>query len=245
MGIKNTILIIIIYGMCTQASAQTLPDGITLATTNWCPYACEQEKDQHGIIYEYITQILKEEGINVDIQFYPWTRSIKLATTGEVDGLLTAVKSEAPNLLFTTTPTDIYQMCFFTKHDQQWRYKDKTSLTQIKFGTIQNYGYGEPIDSYLLSSPKNVYQITAEGVPRLNRMLINNRFDAFIDDEKVVKWQLKHEFNQLRNAGCLAETPFYLAIHPERTWAKPLIELLNRTLKSKHNLLKTIQVKYQ
>jgi len=86
-----------------QTPGVTLPKQINLAATDWCPYACEHPADQKpGIVHEYLTQLFAAQGITLNIQFFPWSRAIEEANKGRVDGLLTAVYAEAPDLILPT-----------------------------------------------------------------------------------------------------------------------------------------------
>lgn len=228
----------------TFSQAENLPSHIKLATTNWCPYACENSKEYPGIIHDYISKLLNQKGIEVSIQFYPWSRAIKMANRGKVDGLLTAVQAEAPGLIFTNVPTDTYQMCFFTRADSEWVFKDATSLNQIRLGVIDSYGYGNPVDDFLKSSPKNVDSVSSGGISTLHNMLQSKRFDAFIDDPKVIRWTLKEDFKYIRLAGCLKKNPFYLAINPKKTWANDFVSWLDFQLKASRFVLSNIQDAY-
>ncbi|NMP30702.1 transporter substrate-binding domain-containing protein [Thalassotalea sp. M1531] len=222
---------------------------LSLATTAWCPYTCNFEPFEFGIIGHYITQVLAKHNINVHIQSYPWSRAINLANSGAVDGLLTAIKSEAPNLLLTDTPITDYQVCFFTRNNQDWRYKIPLDFTGMRLGVIQDYGYGEPLDSYILKSSAEslVIKISGDlGTKRLVDMLLNDRIDIFVEDKKVVAWQLaQHNTSQsfLRNAGCLPKQPFYLALYPNDK-NRRLIDLLNQLLEDEENQ-QTLQSLFQ
>lgn len=236
-------LFLLIVSTCANSSE--LPKSIRLATTDWCPYTCEDSTTHPGIIHDYITQLLNDLGVQVSIEFFPWSRSVLLAQNGEVDGLLTAVKSEAPALSFTSVPTDHYQMCFFSNKHNKWHYKNASNLNEIRIGVIQNYGYGEPVDTYISGADKSaLYSIKSGGIPRLFQMLEASRFDAFIEDPKVVRWELKKSFEHLRSAGCLNKNPFYLAVHPNRAWAKELLNKLNEKLFLTRDRLKGIQEAY-
>lgn len=237
-------LLMLLLMIASASHGNTLPTQITLATTNWCPYACEDSEEYPGIIYDYITKLLNQKDIQVTIKFYPWARAIELANSGKVDGLLTAVQSEAPNLIFTTIPTDHYQMCFFTRPESTWSFENNRSLEAIRFGVIDGYGYGDPVDTYLKGSPNNIDSIASGGIATLNGMLASKRFDAFIDDSKVVRWSLKGQFKHLRVAGCLEKNPFYLAINPNRPWAIDFVNWLGFQLKASRFVLRNIQDAY-
>jgi polar amino acid transport system substrate-binding protein len=220
-----------------------LPKTITLATTNWCPYACQQNKSAPGMVYEYIQYIGANHGYTIDIAFFPWARAIKSVESGLLHGLLTAIPSEAPSLKFTTTPTMNYEVCFFIRSEQEWRYKDLSSLADMRLGAITDYGYGEPIDGYI-SNQKNsdkVVMLTGnEGISRLVALLEKGRLDTFIDDKNVVVWNVKHQNryrrNLIKDAGCLSSEPFYLALNPKFAWADEFLTLLNESFRNQQNI---------
>ncbi len=231
-----------------QNLASKIPRVIHLATTDWCPYACEADVNhQAGMVHEYLTQIFSEQGIQLKIEFFPWSRAIKQVDGGRLDGLLTAVHAEAPNLLFTHAPTMGYRVCFYTRKTIKWRYGGIDSLKEINLAVIQDYGYGEPLDDYINNlQPHGLTIIKSGGITRLLRMLMADRFDVFIGDSNVVAWRLQESMNVLRNAGCLNENPFYVAFNPQREWAAKLIKKLDVWLKTAKNLarLKKLQLKY-
>ena len=215
----QTLLLFFTLGVI-KAGAETPPPVLHLASTDWCPYTCESHPAGKGIVADYIRQLLEPYGVELTISFYPWSRAVAQATTGEVDGLLTAVPEEAPGLLFTKTATTSYQMCFYARPGEQWQFTDAASLSAIKLGVSQGYSYGEPVDHHiaLAQGKGSVTAIRGENsVARLWGMLLLNRFDAFIEDQTVVALQ-SHEqafdLTGLSHAGCLTERPFYLAFYP-------------------------------
>ena len=235
-------LAVLVTVLTSTVHAQ-LPTHIALASTDWCPYACETATAQHGIVYDYITQVLKQQDIAVDIRFYPWSRAIGLANIGDtIHGLLTAVKAEAPNLLFTTTPIMSYQICFFSKPKKNWMYEGVDSLAGMRIGVISGYGYGSPLDEYI-NDPANRQFISTingnNGVSRLISQLHIERIETFVEDKNVVQWTTRQyhlNTRSLKPSNCLSDNPFYLAIHTDLPGSQELITLLNRELAAPNNI---------
>lgn len=246
---KQLLCGLILIVLNALAHGQGIPKTITLASTDWCPYVCDQQPEQPGIVYEYLTLILKEHGINLKVEFNPWHESVKKANLGQVHGLLTATKDEAPELLFTTTPTANYQVCFITKRNQNWLYKDTNSLYGIHLGSIKGYGYGEDVDQYIkdYAQNPNMHIIESGGIERLNDMLFSDDINAFLDDSLVVLWLLRDKNVKVKLAGCLERKPFFLAVHPELPWANEFMQLMNKILKEAVNrrTLHSIKLKYR
>jgi polar amino acid transport system substrate-binding protein len=226
---------------------------VTLATTDWCPYACPPPSPQLGFVYEYVTEIAKRNHIDLEIKFYPWARAVLKVNSGEIDGLLTAVPEEAPSLLFTTEPIMSYQVCVFTASDSKWMYDDENSFSQIRLGVIDGYGYGAPLDAYIKNSDNHKQLVTltgTEGVKRLFLMLQSRRMDAFIDDQYVVKWSAMQngiKSSAFKNAGCINQNPFYLAVNPKMPLAQEFITFMSESFAKKENqlLLSQLVKKYE
>jgi polar amino acid transport system substrate-binding protein len=198
----------------TALSKQTL----NLATTQWCPYTCDFQGSRYGIVGEIIVNTLKKQGILVTIESYPWSRAVNLADTNKIDGLLTATMTESTNLLFSNSPIGSYQMCFYTREKSQWSYKSAVDFEMNKLLVIQDYGYGEPLDSYIKTKAEVLITLSGEeGLERSIKMLQIGRADIIIEDKRVIQWFMaknKIEHSQIREAGCLVEQPFYLALSP-------------------------------
>lgn len=112
-----------------------IPKSIRLAAADWCPYTCPSDKEP-GIVVEYLQTILEPYDITIEVQYLPWNRVIKEVNTGRISGLVTAVPSEAPNLLFTTEATMDYRVCLFSRESSLWQYTDTSSLKTIFSGLL-------------------------------------------------------------------------------------------------------------
>lgn len=212
-----------------------LPSKVTLATTNWCPYACDQSAQGPGFIVEFMTALLRKRGVALEVKSYPWSRAIELAKAGKVDGLLTAAADEMDSLVPTTSATGTYNVCFFAAPKKEWQFSGVPSLKGVRLGIIADYSYGEPVDSYIKTKPDHlVVKHASDGLASLLEMLKAGRIDTTLDDENVVaNVAAEHHLamTQFRNAGCLGSTPFYTAFSPKLPWVKEMIAALDADLK--------------
>lgn len=62
---------------------------VRLATLEWPPYVGSGLPDQ-GYAAVVVRAVFEEQGLPVQIDFYPWTRGLYLVASGEVDGLMPA-----------------------------------------------------------------------------------------------------------------------------------------------------------
>lgn len=255
MGLKLfKVAFVFILSLLSVFSQNKLPEEITLATTDWQPYTKGFSNEKPGIVCEYVTQILAKNNIKLKILHYPWTRAIDLANQGKVNGLLTAVKSEAPNLLLTKTPIMNYSISFFMRNSSVATYKAPEVLieTQLVLGAIQDYGYGNPVDAFIQNQQnrERLKLLTGNnGIKRLIELLQHNRIDMFVGDKLVVEATLKQHSissNSIQNIGSLAANPFYLALNPQWKFSKNVKKLLDKEFADEKNqlLLQTIINKY-
>lgn len=227
--------------------ATPLPEQLTLAATDWCPFSCSPSTSpQHpGIISEYLSQLLSQHNITLNIKFLPWSRALVEANNGTVDGLLTVVPEETGQLLMPATPTANYTDCFFVHPDKQWHYRNSDSLGQVKIAYIQDYGYNEPLHSHI-HNPANASRLfeVSGAYPsrRMVRLVLAGRAGAMIEEQFVAAWTSQNTTSSLypqrplKRAGCLDSNPFYLAISPNLPASKRLIQLFDRILKQPENL---------
>ena len=212
---------------------------LTLATTTWCPYTCVGESQGSNIIGDYVAEVLAQEGIQLVVESFPWSRAIKFAEQGQVDGLLTATHAEAPSLSFTEQPTGFYQVCFFTNRTNAWRYSPPLNLTQQTLGALKDYGYNDVLDRYITQPYQDVVTLAGDnGLSRLISLLSKGRVDVIVADPLVLSWQLRKENlqeNAIVNAGCMDKQPFYLALSRHYQNHAVLLQKLNRAFSRAEN----------
>lgn len=219
----------------SHADSAQPPLKLSFAAADWCPYTCDNQ-DQQGFIVEAAKEAFASQNIELIVTVLPWTRAIKMTEQGKYDGLMTAIESEVPEFTMTSAQTGDYQMCLFTRTESNFEYQDRASIRGITLGAIQDYGYGEPLDSMILEPGigENIYLISSsDPLLSLVEMTRKKRIDTFAEDQMVVSYYLKrHPKVSLRNAGCLESIPFYTAISPARKDAQNLSRRLSRILES-------------
>lgn len=214
------------------------PRKLTLATTKWCPYTCFDKSKEFGIIGVHLKKIISSYGIELTINSYPWSRAIRLVESKKVDGLLTATPAEAPTLLFTDFPIDSYQMCFYTLSSNRWTLNHPLNFGTNLLAVVQDYGYGESFDAYIKNNSLTT-KISGEDVStRLISLLLNKRIDVIVADKLVVEYKIANNLisaDSIRQAGCLMENYFYLALSPT-TENKHLLKKISADLTKPENI---------
>lgn len=190
---------------------------LTLATTKWCPYTCFDNSKEFGVVGLYLRKIISSYDVELAITSYPWSRAIRLVESKKIDGLLTATHTEAPALIFTDSPIGSYQMCFYTLSSNKWIFSKSFNFGVNLLAVVQDYGYGEPLDSYIKSNAL-ITSISGSNVTdRLISLLLKERVDVIVADKLVVDYKISNKLinaNIIKQAGCLTENYFYLALNP-------------------------------
>lgn len=217
-----------------MAEPVDFPDKVVLAATDWCPYSCadlERSEGHKGIVVEYLDEVFQGLGIELEVQYYPWSRALMLARRGErVHGLVTSARSEAPGMLFTQVPTMSFRTCVFTRSNFEWHYEGLQSLLDLNLGYVQDYGYGGVVDDYIRMNKgrPNMLSITgADSVVRLSRLLKAGRIDAFVSDPLVAVYEMGGVDKELKMSACFEEFPFFLPLNPNLPWASELSNYLD------------------
>ena len=236
---KNTFVIIFLIGFSFVSFGKSIKsEKIVLGAANWCPYTCPTMANK-GFVTEFISNILKENGIELEVQFFPWKRAISMAKRGEISGLLTAAHREAPELKFTRYPSTSYRSCFYSNEKNHKQIKDKKEFLNKKIGVISGYSYGDKIDNFLEKIGKNLVTVHGEDGQRiLQGLLKSKRIDYFVEDEKVSSFKLG---NSLKPVFCGEESPVFLAVNDKRSINLKVLDILNKELHKKKAKLIVMQ----
>lgn len=175
------------------------------------------------------------------VDFLPWSRAITQANQGKVDGLLTAVHSEAPELSFTSIPTAEYRSCFLNIRQEKIN-RPRKFLHSAKIGISADYGYGTEIDTIINTfDEKNVVVMSGQNtIDRLLKLNRNNRIDFFVEDELVAAYAAQRVQLKLSSAKCGEKHPFYLTINPEFNSRYNVVQLLNKEISISRDLYQVI-----
>lgn len=112
---------------------------VTLASLNWEPYVGEN-LDNQGYVAELVREAFKRSGYNVNIQFYPWARVVKLARHGDVDGYFPEYFSkDLKNDFYLSSPMKGGPVGFFKRKGDPVSYTTLKDLVPYRIGVVRGY----------------------------------------------------------------------------------------------------------
>ncbi|MBL3555847.1 MULTISPECIES: substrate-binding periplasmic protein [Marinobacter] len=213
---------------------QEQPETIVIAADPWCPHNCEAGSDHEGYMVDLARDILNEAGYTVEYINLSWARALQMTREGQLDAVVGAFVTDAPDFVFPEIPQGYSSIALFTHPDNTWHFSGTESLNDQQLLVINGYSYTEELDRYIerhLADQEKVWVIS--GPSPLNRaisLLEQDRTDIFAEDEYVMAWWAKSAgktANRPREAGLISKTEAFVAFSPAREDAQELAQLLS------------------
>ncbi|BDX07350.1 substrate-binding periplasmic protein [Planctobacterium marinum] len=235
LRMKGIALFLLLMGPLVKA------DTLHFATDAWCPYICDVQSEQPGILVEATNQILLSSPYSPNYLTINWAQSINLVRKGELDGLIGTYQSDAPDFVYGEQAFLQSQMCFFVDRNSNWEFTDLSSLNSRTMAFMNGYSYGEVMDTYIAANENqgqnNVMRISGdEDLQRRIALLNSGRVNTLIEDKRVFAWFIKWagDARQFRAAGCLKAEDVYIGFSPALEQSARRAALLDSGLQQLH-----------
>lgn len=204
-----------------------------IAADPWCPHNCEAGSDREGYMVDIAREILGKAGYTVEYVNVSWARALQMTREGQLDAVVGAFTTDAPDFVFPDTPQGHSTIALFTHPDNRWTYDGLASLHNQKLLVINGYSYTNELDRYIEEHHDDQDRIwVISGPSPLDRaiyLLDQHRTDLFAEDVFVMAWwgmNTNQAVTPPRQAGLVGETEAFVAFSPAREDAKELAQLL-------------------
>lgn len=192
---------------------------LRLGATHWPPYLIGPGP-RPGWLHEHVAALLLGMGSRLQASYLPWSRAQQMAREGaELDGLLSAVPSEAEGLRLTRVPSLHQQVVLLVRADSPWQWSGPALLPQLRLGVVADYGYGEPLDRHIRQRAGPLLALRgSDTATRLLQLLELDRVDAVVDDRHVLRWGMAQRQlapQRFRELLAFALQPVFMALHPQ------------------------------
>jgi len=216
--VKIIIQILFVYSLNAWSFTESKDkETISIAAIDWCPQICPKD-ERNGYILDLVKKVFSDNQYQLEVQFYPWSRAIKMVREGKLDALLAPAKAEAPTLIYPDNEVGAQKMCFFTLSNSKWQYTGLTSLTDQQIGIGKDTSI-EELNSYLITHPEQFQFQPYIGryVEQSFRKLSKGRIDSFLFTYNTTKFELTRlkKWHKVRSAGCVNTAKVYLAFSPK------------------------------
>lgn len=231
------LLLLSMHGRVVQAEESRT---VTLRADLWCPYNCQPRATNEGVLVDLARAAFEKAGYKVDYQLLNWARAVEQSRYGDYDGVIGALRTDAPDFVFPEEVPAASRNCFYTRPQDSWALGSdlETSLHPRKLGVANAYSYGPQLDHYIERHRDDGRISVLSGDDLFQRNLEKlraDRIDTLVEDHWVAAWNLQQGGSSqeaVRQAGCLPTVSVYIAFspaHPERS--RELAALLDKTLK--------------
>jgi len=193
----------------------------TLAITNgeWPPYMSET-LPHFGIVSRIVRESFARHNITVNYTFYPWSRALTQAQTGQYDGSAVWVYSEEREAdFYISDPVIRSQYVFFHRRDDDFSWESAEDLKGYRIGGTRNYYYSK---WFAEAEADGTIKVERERSDEINlRKLAHGRIDLFPMDPVVAAEMI----SRLSQTDEMAK----LTYHPKPLHTMSLRLLLTRT----------------
>ena len=220
-------------------SEVTTKPVVRLASLEWEPYIGTRLPDQ-GYAAALVRAAYADQGVKVEIAFYPWARALHLARTGEVNGLMPEYfdASRKPEFeyshAFPGGPLMLYKRrddtASFSTDPVQHQDAALRALKARRFGVVRGYLNTPVFDaaSYLIKEAAN------DDATNL-RKLVYSRIDLAVIDRRVAEHLIRTEYPAYARQivamePALAEIPLYIAFSRNAPHLNESLATFNRGL---------------
>lgn len=210
---KLMVLVIVLVSASSLAQEKV---AVKIAAIDWCPQLCLSE-DAPGYVNEILSSIYPPEKYRLSIEYFPWSRAIKLVDKGDFQVLLAPAKEEAPNLNYPSNPIGIQQMCFFTRSDSSWSYTNVDSLKGLNIGIARDTSI-EELNTFRASHSEQfqVQTYLDRYIEQSTKKLMKGRVDTFVFTKNTTLYELKRLAldKEIKVSGCMPSAPIYAGFSP-------------------------------
>ncbi|MGP0174248.1 substrate-binding periplasmic protein [Pseudomonas sp. NCHU5208] len=183
--------LLVLLMLLSFASAQAA-ETIRLTNGQWPPYL-GVELPHKGIASRIVAEAFALEGIDVQWEFHPWARSLKMAADGQRDGSAIWLPSrEREERFYISDPVIETHYQFFHLKEHPFDWHDVEDLRGLRIAATRGYDYGEAFRNAEAAGEVQISHVNSD--EQGLRQLLAGRIDLFPLDKVVAFDLLYHRF---------------------------------------------------
>ncbi|RIA31768.1 amino acid ABC transporter substrate-binding protein (PAAT family) [Ectopseudomonas oleovorans] len=178
------LLLIVILGSAHAA------DTVRLTNGEWPPYLGE-DLPHHGVASRIVAEAFALQNVEVQWEFHPWARSLKMAEQGTRDGsAVWLYNHEREQRFHISDPVVESGYYLFHRKNRHFDWSSVEDLRGLRIAATRGYDYGEAFQQAEAAGEIDVVRLT--GDEQGLRQLLAGRIDLFPVD-KVVGFDLLYQ----------------------------------------------------
>lgn len=223
-------IVVLILTVILFASVVSAAREVRLTTLPWIPYA-DPDLASKGFASQIIRTAFQREGIETDITFQTWTRTLETVARGEYDALFSAYHTDlrARTYIFSDPYAESLLM-FFARKGADIQYQNLSDLKMYTVGVTKGFANTPEFDS-----ADYIDKVEAENELASMKNLIRGRVDLVLMDKYVGMSLLNRHFPDNDTIVPLEEPlqkkPLYLLFSKKKDRSEKLVRLFNKGLR--------------
>ncbi len=136
-----------------ESDSQSTLSPHTFATLDWAPYIAQSGLIGPGYVYELVETVFNKMGVEAKINFYPWSRALKMAEAGQVAGCFPEYyNADYESKYIFSDPFPGGDLVFVKRADDtrkpliSLKMSDFTALRDYRIGVVRDYTNTETFD---------------------------------------------------------------------------------------------------
>lgn len=206
---------------------------VEMACAMFPPYKIESKNEKlahSGIDLEVIRAAFAVTGREVIFDFYPWKRTVNMATRGQTDGLCgCAYRPEREQQFIYSDMLGLHSQGVFIREDSSLENIDQLSdMTGHSIAAVRGYAVHKELENI-----SGIRTIEANDDNQLLRLLLANRVDAIYSYRDIILYRMamNSETRHIRYYE-LSSQPYYLCFSRKRPEAEQIVEDFNKGLRT-------------
>lgn len=182
---------LLVYCLSFMGLSVAKADTLMLTSVLWPPYSGEQLTEQ-GASIAVVRAALNVMGHQLDVDFYPWSRAVKLTTMPNSDyiGYFPEYYVETEKFIFSKpigeSPLGLVEQ---KSHPVSWNYIE--DLNRYTLGVVKDYVNTQALDRMIVSGVQRTEAVTSD--EHNVKKVAAGRIDAAVIDVNVLHYLLKQK----------------------------------------------------
>lgn len=218
---------------------------VHLAVTERCPYICAQTAANQGaanqgVLIDIVESIFNKTDIQVEIQYFPMNRAMRMLDNNNIDGVIGILQRQAPALVYPEKSIGQVQYLMYRSAKSDWLYTGLNSLKGQILGVEVGKSYGIA-DSYIqrhATDKSLVYEHYGENsTANLLKLLEKGYIDILLEDKNIFDFHTKNvKTGKPEEGGTIPADRLYIGFSPSHKQAQEFADLVTTGIS---NLRKT------
>lgn len=202
---------------------------IILGVTERCPYICAENAANQGVLIDIIKSIFDKKNVQVEIQYFPMNRAMRMLDNNKIDGVIGILQRNAPELVYPHESIGQVQYLMYTSKKSDWLYTGLNSLKGQTLGVEAGKSYGI-VDSYIQRHAKNKHIISQKygenSTANLIKLLEKEYIDILFEDRNVLDFHKKNmKGGKLNEGGTIPPDNLFIGFSPSHKHAQVFADM--------------------